>query len=677
MSNGIDIPGGGRHRQQKLIGISGRSPPVHTWVNDNSVTKCHRCGVAFGFMTRRHHCRMCGRIFCDPCSGVKVVIPERLRTIMPSSPPSLIPGFLSATPASESRPRRVCLSCSKDINDHKKCDKIIEVLGLIMNSWFQLDNTVMQQLLFVNSSWSKSALFYIKRFHTLVVARLPSDKLDNDRLAKFQSTLRGNIILILKNYPAFVPDIIRLDPPARFRIPANLLKSPCMDIFSAFNILDSPFNLRDSGVIGHMKSVAKTSILASNTNMEHYLTRLVFLENQDTIRIATKTLTRICIDRMYWIARVYRPEVTSIILEGRPKVAQEISLSLDLLNVLSMLVQTKTNPEKRKLCKSWRTRNKGKTVYLPGMYPKSVKNIMWKKITQKKSSTIPVVIPCTVVEEEAISTENDIEEGKNSLKRSTQTIDILFKQEDVFRDVVMMDCLGIIHETLMKSKQLDWLLNIVWYAVVPVSKNSGIVAMVPKSRTLHGIQQTLKMSLLNYLLEHNTSCDIHTLRMGFVRSCAVCSMQSLLFGLGDRHLENILLTETGNMFHVDYSYLFGKEPHVKTLVDSGRMKLTPSIIDVMGGKHSRYFQHFLDKSDLIFRLLRSQAPVFYCVCYPLVLVGHVSKDVLLKHFYNVFRPGEAGSESSIQIENIINYNTQHRMMDSILDRMHNVCTVFF
>ena len=68
---------------------------------------------------------------------------------------------------------------------------------------------------------------------------------------------------------------------------------------------------------------------------------------------------------------------------------------------------------------------------------------------------------------------------------------------------------------------------------------------------------------------------------------------------------------------------------------------------------------------------------FYCVCEPLVISGEVDKARMLKHFYNAFRPGDTVREARIQIENIINYNTNHRLMDSILDKMHSACAVFF
>ncbi|XP_016146327.1 LOW QUALITY PROTEIN: hepatocyte growth factor-regulated tyrosine kinase substrate-like [Sinocyclocheilus grahami] len=37
---------------------------------------CHRCRVQFGVMTRKHHCRACGQIFCGKCSSKYSTIPK-------------------------------------------------------------------------------------------------------------------------------------------------------------------------------------------------------------------------------------------------------------------------------------------------------------------------------------------------------------------------------------------------------------------------------------------------------------------------------------------------------------------------------------------------------------------------------------------------------------------------
>ena len=38
------------------------------WIPDDCAPVCMNCGAAFNFFTRRHHCRICGGVFCARCS---------------------------------------------------------------------------------------------------------------------------------------------------------------------------------------------------------------------------------------------------------------------------------------------------------------------------------------------------------------------------------------------------------------------------------------------------------------------------------------------------------------------------------------------------------------------------------------------------------------------------------
>ena len=50
---------------------SPRPKPKREWQQDEDVPQCSTCGRAFGVFLRRHHCRMCGRVFCANCSPGK------------------------------------------------------------------------------------------------------------------------------------------------------------------------------------------------------------------------------------------------------------------------------------------------------------------------------------------------------------------------------------------------------------------------------------------------------------------------------------------------------------------------------------------------------------------------------------------------------------------------------
>lgn len=43
-----------------------------TWLPDSSATKCAGCKSNFSLLNRKHHCRTCGRVFCQSCSSKKI-----------------------------------------------------------------------------------------------------------------------------------------------------------------------------------------------------------------------------------------------------------------------------------------------------------------------------------------------------------------------------------------------------------------------------------------------------------------------------------------------------------------------------------------------------------------------------------------------------------------------------
>ena len=42
------------------------------WMPDSATTSCCRCHSKFTFFRRRHHCRLCRKIFCNSCSSHRV-----------------------------------------------------------------------------------------------------------------------------------------------------------------------------------------------------------------------------------------------------------------------------------------------------------------------------------------------------------------------------------------------------------------------------------------------------------------------------------------------------------------------------------------------------------------------------------------------------------------------------
>lgn len=80
------LPGvGNENIQQKFVkmispvssgelGSSGRNIKLQAdaWMPDKDVHNCCKCSRKFSVWVRKHHCRLCNRIFCKKCSFTKM-----------------------------------------------------------------------------------------------------------------------------------------------------------------------------------------------------------------------------------------------------------------------------------------------------------------------------------------------------------------------------------------------------------------------------------------------------------------------------------------------------------------------------------------------------------------------------------------------------------------------------
>ncbi|XP_033622733.1 zinc finger FYVE domain-containing protein 21 isoform X2 [Fukomys damarensis] len=69
-------PGSGCDRGLPSLPLTSEGPSPRLWTPllrlVGTCSRCMQCDTKFDFITRKHHCRRCGKCFCDRCSSQKV-----------------------------------------------------------------------------------------------------------------------------------------------------------------------------------------------------------------------------------------------------------------------------------------------------------------------------------------------------------------------------------------------------------------------------------------------------------------------------------------------------------------------------------------------------------------------------------------------------------------------------
>ncbi|TPP56077.1 Phosphatidylinositol 3-kinase [Fasciola gigantica] len=71
-------------------------------------------------------------------------------------------------------------------------------------------------------------------------------------------------------------------------------------------------------------------------------------------------------------------------------------------------------------------------------------------------------------------------------------------------------------------------------------------------------------------------------------------------------MENILLTNDGRLFHIDFGFLFGKDPKLM----APEVRLTRNMIEAMGGPNTSQFGEFWKITFTAFLVLRRHTNLF-------------------------------------------------------------------
>lgn len=181
---------------------------------------------------------------------------------------------------------------------------------------------------------------------------------------------------------------------------------------------------------------------------------------------------------------------------------------------------------------------------------------------------------------------------------------ILFKHDNLLPDQIVSKIIILFDQILREEEGLDC--HTVKYRVVPLDLNNGLIEIVGNAETLESLKVLRNFSMQNYVRIHNKNMTFQEWDDRITKSCAFCCIISYLLGIGDRHLGNIMMTSSGQLFHIDFSYLLGLDP--KFAVDT--IRITADMIDALGGTKSEIYKNFEDMCIKIYLCARRHLNLF-------------------------------------------------------------------
>lgn len=192
---------------------------------------------------------------------------------------------------------------------------------------------------------------------------------------------------------------------------------------------------------------------------------------------------------------------------------------------------------------------------------------------------------------------SQVNKGDSQNQHNLSSVGIMFKDgDDLRQDQLIMQMIGIM-DKLFKDVNLN--LHLTHYRVIATGASQGLVEFVRNSTKIGKVADIPKFFQEN----RPPGTTYEEVIDRFVKSCAGYCVITYILGIGDRHLENILLLPTGQMFHIDFGWAFGNDPKPFT----SPMRITKEMIIGMGGRDSPGFRKFRGYCCQAYKVLRSHA----------------------------------------------------------------------
>lgn len=629
---------------------------IHKWVEDNSIDKCYGCQYEFTFMIRKHHCRLCGRIFCYKCCNYHTVLPIDIITKIPERPKNVTDYIINRND-DFSQPVKVCGSCFTHSNKLNRIKKIIKVFELCQ---FNIRDLIFMKK--ISQDYEYASNFILSKFREIQY------KISMDNLSQYEKRMLWINRQFLSGHFPWMVQLVKstnLNNDEHVISLTNLLykqpKNTCWDMMCSrvcssctddSNILPTITSHTTLNYILDLIKYNSNHPIISNFILKYfepldfnllidYLPFITFnLENNEYM--LDNLMTKCWFDfkylaHLYWCIKIYcgqnnRIKYLNRLLDEVKKQSDELQKKFDSMIAMNTIDITNL----------FMLNKKNEPIVLPICHDKTFVSVDDKNVRKIQSYSQPIIIDFI---------------DSNNIKKQ-----IMYKKDDVRKDHIILNIINIIH-TILQKEEPDLVIDIIKYEVMPTSNGTGYIEIVENASTIFNIIERMGMSIQNFILNNNKNQLVSEFRNKFIKSTALYCVVSYLLGIGDRHLENIMISKSGLLFHIDFGFILGQDPKYTS---NKIIRVTPEIINVIGGHGSEDYEIFKKTCVKIYNRLRLHVNLFANLLSIMPSIDpSLTNDIIKNELIDRFEIGENHIEAATHMDNKVNshYNFEYMVID--------------
>ena len=265
------------------------------------------------------------------------------------------------------------------------------------------------------------------------------------------------------------------------------------------------------------------------------------------------------------------------------------------------------------------------------------------------------------------------EKKKQEKERKVEMNDmsIMFKKDDLRKDDVVLRMVRWMNGIWARE---GLPINLLTYRVNAISPTCGFIQMVWKASTLFEITECSKKdtSILAHLIRHNPH-DAIGAQVRFIRSLAGWNAVTMLLGVGDRHQDNFLITESADFFNIDFGWLVAGPKPIEP-----RARLDSHMIEALGGEKSPEYAAYLELCLDAALALRPHLPTFLrmmslcCSSNPPISQWNLTHEELDNELCQRFLPGYTDAQAREVYLRWMKMDAVSRAAVSIWDFTHRI-----